>query len=197
MEMKYLAIIGVVIFILAIIGATYGYQAYSDNKYYENYRLATYYGDKVTQTMNDTENYWNSTKLNSMKELNDLAKNCSNQTQKTKEYASQYQYYVNEMLKYADSDIKKQYAESMLKQSNATLNYIDYEIKRYTWLSNSNEAQLNSVINKLSGLNKDEAKFITQMTDEAGVREKIRAQYPDFTKRLDQEYDSSKNATLT
>lgn len=197
MERKYLTIIGVVIFILAIIGATYGYQTYSDNKYYENYRIATYYGDKVTQTINDTENYFNRTQINNMNDLNKVGSNCLNQTQQTREYQSQYEYYVKEMLKYADSDIKKQYAESMLGQSNATLNYINIDIKLYTMFSNATEAQVNSILSKIDELSKDKNKLSSEMINEAGIREKIRAQYPDFTKRLDQEYDSSKNATLT
>ena len=199
MDKKYL-MVGVVVFVIAVVGGSYAYGTYAEGKYYENYRMAVFYGAKYTDLNNEIINLESKIKINSE---DDIIKALINQiidkSKEMKEYNSQYQYYVQEMLKYANSDFKRQYADSMLAQSNKQSEYLDNILEMYNLLLNTDyndQTQVDNAKIKWNESVKRADGLLAEINSFGEEREKIRAQYPDFTKRLDQEQELAKNSTL-
>ncbi|HML04877.1 MAG TPA: hypothetical protein VK426_03785, partial [Methanobacterium sp.] len=133
---KILSIGGLLIFIL-VLGSYYAYGIVAEDKYYENYGIAQFYGDKEDQLLNDTDNNWNNANGN-MTKIKNIANSSLNNLKTSNEYDLKYQHYVKEMINYADSDLKKQYAELMLLQSNYSFEYNNVYIEECNLVLNTN-----------------------------------------------------------
>jgi hypothetical protein len=178
---------------MLILGTYFAYGIYAEDKYYENYRIAQFYGDKEDKLLNDTYNKWDGANGN-VANLKNMANVTLINMQTANDYEIKYQHYVNEMIKYADSNVEKQYAVSMLEQSNYSIQdnkaYIEI-VTLISTISDNNQAQP-GYLAKLNELTKKRDILGVKMDELGNKREKIRAQYPNFSKRLDQEYEASK-----
>jgi len=196
---KILAVIGILAVIL-VLGCQNANSIYKKNKYYENYRMAVIYGDKEVQLADDTYDNWDRDNDDvSVADLMKIANTTLENMQQANVFESKYQHYVNEMIKYADADVEKQYAESMLTESKYSVEYnnVFMEISNLILSTNWNDqAQLNSYSAKMNDLIKNRDILDDKMNEIDEEKEEIRKQYPDFTKRLDQEYEASKNTKI-
>jgi len=191
---KILSIGGLLIFIL-VLGSYYAYGIVAEDKYYENYGIAQFYGDKEDQLLNDTDNNWNNANGN-MTKIKNIANSNLKNLKTSNEYELKYQHYVNEMINYADSDLKKQYAESMLLQSNYSVEYNNVYITECNLVLNTNwndKTQSASALAKIDELDKKCDDLDSKISAISTKRDEIKSKYPEFSKRLDQEYEKSKN----
>lgn len=185
MNKKILALMGILIFVLAVIGSYYGYSTYSENKYYEDYRLQSYYGEKAIDIRTKTVN---SLSTMSISQFDNSADNITNDLDKAKGYLSQASNYEQEMLKYANSGYEKKYAENLFNYNNAMMKVIDLT-KEIIIAMKNRDFNNNELKKQLNDANKQ----IDQYTND---REDIRAKNPEFTSRLDKNYETAMNATL-
>jgi len=191
---KILSIGGLLIFIL-VLGSYYAYGIVAEDKYYENYGIAQFYGDKEDQLLNDTDNNWNNANGN-MTKIKNIANSSLNNLKTSNEYDLKYQHYVKEMINYADSDLKKQYAELMLLQSNYSIEYNKMYIEECNLVLNTNwndKTQSTGALAKIDELEKKCDDLDSKISAISTKRDEIKSKYPEFSKRLDQEYEKSKN----
>ncbi|HML06369.1 MAG TPA: hypothetical protein VK426_11385 [Methanobacterium sp.] len=191
---KILSIGGLLIFIL-VLGSYYAYGIVAEDNYYENYGIAQFYGDKEDQLLNDTDNNWNNANGN-MTKIKNIANSSLNNLKTSNEYDLKYQHYVKEMINYADSDLKKQYAELMLLQSNYSIEYNKMYIEECNLVLNTNwndKTQSASALAKIDELEKKCDDLDSKISAISTKRDEIKSKYPEFSKRLDQEYEKSKN----
>ena len=191
---KILSIGGLLIFIL-VLGSYYAYGIVAEDKYYENYGIAQFYGDKEDQLLNDTDNNWNNANGN-MTKIKNIANSSLNNLKTSNEYDLKYQHYVKEMINYADSDLKKQYAELMLLQSNYSIEYNKMYIEECNLVLNTNwndKTQSAGALAKIDELEKKCDDLDSKISAISTKRDEIKSKYPEFSKRLDQEYEKSKN----
>lgn len=196
------SIIGVVILIISSLGGFYAYLVYSENMYYENYRFAVFYGAEMENITNQSDFNFNTSALDGKKmdqNMKNAAQDSKNQIQTEMGYQSKYQDYVKEMVKYANSNEKKQYAQAMLDQSNKNLDYMNTESQIDDIILNTNwnnSDQANDANKELYDLIQHKNDLVGQMSDMAKLRVNIRAMYPEFTKKLNVEYESANSAML-
>ena len=174
-------------FIVAVIGGYYAYAQYTDNKYYDSYRLQYYNagkaGDLFMEVYNSSTNssltntQWNNNYPDMIKNLDDAIT-----------FENTRKYYINQMINSSNSDLKKQYANLLSSQTDLTVTYFNLFKDLLTAFHNkdtkrSNEISFNATLDAINNNNNQ--------------REEIRAKNPEFTKLLNQQVDESKNATNT
>lgn len=186
MNRNVLVLIGIVILVLTVIGSYYGHSMYSENKYYEDYRLQSYYGEKAIDIRTKTMNSLSSM---SISQFDSSADNMTSDLDKAKGHLSQASSYEQEMLKYADSDYEKKYAENLINYNNEVMKVIDLTKEIIIAMKNRDFNKINELKKQLDEVNK----HIDQFKND---REDIRAKNPDFTSRLDKEHETAMNATI-
>lgn len=208
---KYL-IIGLVavVFIIAIIGAYYAYGQYQDNKYYENYRLQFFNsyqaGEKFNSSLNRVSGYDTMTIDQFNQQSADIAGKVDQSSKDIDDaisYTEKSRIFQENMLKNANTDYQKKYAESLLNQTNARIKL--YNLKKQIISLNKDEIEAikSNDFNKLTDLGnqiKDLAKQMDPILNDIDKiireREDIRANNPDFTARLNKEAAVSTNSTI-
>jgi len=191
---KILNIAGFLMFIM-VLGSYYAYGVIVEDKYYENYGIAEYYGNNEDQLLDDAINNWNNAN-GDISQMKNIANSTLKNLKTSNEYELEYQHYVTEMDQYADSDLKKQYADLMLSQSNYSVDYNNLYIEQCNLILNTNwndKTQSANSLAKIEELSKKCDNLESKMSKLSAERDKIKSQYPEFSKRLDEEYEKSKN----
>lgn len=210
---KYL-VVGLValIFIVAVIGGSYAYNQYQDNKYYQNYRLESHYAEQSGQKINESDNVLSEYNFDTMTiaQFNQQYDEIIGKVDKgikiideAIDYNQKARNSQNEMLNSARTDYQKKYAELLTKQNDLLIKRYELYKQQYNLLKDLFAAAKNNDKSKITEINNQRSENKKQIeainNDIANIineREDIRADNPEFTARLKKEAEIAANATL-
>jgi hypothetical protein len=173
MEKKYNSIFILVIFVLAVAAGYYWYNSNSHDNYYNSYKMQL---NSTNKSMELCESALGSIMLSMMGQ--DISKtnitadlNGANSSTKTAISYSQ------EMLKYSSTDSEKEYAETLIKQSNEMEKFI--ELSNNLLTSTGNTGKFNDIMKQLNTVKTQEESYQNDLYQ-------IRTKDPDLSNHLDQ-----------
>lgn len=141
----------------------------------------------------------NNSNAETISEMKNESKLIVTQLKTAKDYQTKSNNYIKKMIKFAQKDYEKKYANLLLLQSNAYLKIINNKIVLYNSFANlnlENDTEIDNVMKLFDTIPEKNSEIFNQSYDYVNQREEIRALYPSFTERLDKEYNLSEKATL-
>jgi len=175
----------VVVIIVAVLAGYYALAHYKDYKYYDDYRLQAYNGQKASDLFTEVSNSSNNKSINISKWYENYP-DFLNKLDEVKTIENTRKYYIREMMYYSTSDQQKKYATMLGNESDLMIAYTNL----YEALLN---AEYNNNTSKISTINFNGT--IEAIKSNDNQRVDLRTKYPEFAKLLSQQVESITNNT--
>ena len=180
---KIFIVIIVVVIIVAVLAGYYSLVHYKDYKYYDDYRLQAYNGQKASDLFTVVSNSSNNKSTNISKWYENYP-DFLNKLNEVKTIENTRKNYIREMMYYSTSDQQKKYATMLGNESDLVIAYTNL----YEDLLN---AEYNNNTSKISAI--DFNGTIEAIKSNDNLRGDLRAKNPEFAKLLNQQVESITN----
>jgi uncharacterized membrane protein YgaE (UPF0421/DUF939 family) len=167
----------VLVLVGAVVAATgaYYYMEISDSKYYDDYKLQC---EAINSSAESSANAMQGIFASML----DLSKNNTNITQSLstgRNKAKEALGYQQEMLRHAKTDIQKQYAETLIKQTETVLNLMDVMEEFNTVMEKHDQGQMDNLMKKMEEIAQKVEQYQKELDD-------IKNKDPNFKEKLEQ-----------
>lgn len=176
---KILILVIAIVLVVGSIGAYYGYQYYTNQKfdesfkshYYNSYKAIEYANASIDSTLYYNQHDWEVSKNNSVENLN-----------KAIDYQKKAISYEEDMVKYSPNSAYKNYSEYLLETNKDALKQMELRLQLYNIFVYpavyTDQAKADQLLKKINDLN-DDAESLNDKKD------KIKLDNPDLNKRID------------
>jgi hypothetical protein len=182
---RLLIVIVVVVIIVAALGGYYSLANYKNYKYYDNYRLQAYNGQKASDLFTEVYNSASNKSANTIQWYQNYPENI-NKLNEVKTFENNRKYYIREMMYYSTSDQEKKYATLLGNETDLVISYTGLYEDFLNAEYNNNTPRMNGI---------DFNGTINTITVNDNQRGDIRANNPEFAKLLSQQVEAIKNST--
>ncbi len=175
----------VVVIIVAVLAGYYSLAHYKNYKYYDDYRLQAYNGQKVSDLFTEVSNSSNNKSTNISKWYENYP-DFLNKLDEVKTVENTRKYYIREMMYYSTSDQQKKYATMLSNESDLIIAYTNLYEDLLNAEYNNNTSKINTI--EFNGT-------IEAIKANDNQRGDLRAKNPEFAKLLSQQVESITNNT--
>jgi len=175
----------VVVIIVAVLAGYYSLAHYKNYKYYDDYRLQAYNGQKVSDLFTEVSNSSNNKSTNISKWYENYP-DFLNKLDEVKTVENTRKYYIREMMYYSTSDQQKKYATMLGNESDLIIAYTNLYEDLLNAEYNNNTSKINTI--EFNGT-------IEAIKANDNQRGDLRAKNPEFAKLLSQQVESITNNT--